>query len=202
MPNPTESSFRPGAPRRSTRRLWLVLAVCAAPVIASYLAYYVFPPKGRTNYGELVLPQRPVPALALTQLDGTPFDAQSLRGKWVMVQVAPGDCDAACAERLYNMRQVRATTGRERDRIERVWLVSDAAPLSTVIMREHDGTLFLRAQPAELERFLALPEGGRLIDHIWLIDPLGNLMLRWPKDADPNKMKRDVNKLLKASRVG
>ena len=69
-------------------------------------------------------------------------------------------------------------------------------------MREHDGTLFLRAQPAELERFLALPEGGRLIDHIWLIDPLGNLMLRWPKDADPNKMKRDVNKLLKASRVG
>lgn len=202
MPNPTESSSRPGAPRRSTRMLWLVLAVCAAPVIASYLAYYVFPPKGRTNYGELVLPQRPVPALALTQLDGTPFDAQSLRGKWVMVQVAPGDCDAACAERLYNMRQVRATTGRERDRIERVWLVSDAAPLSTVIMREHDGTLFLRAQPAELERFLALPEGGRLIDHIWLIDPLGNLMLRWPKDADPNKMKRDVNKLLKASRVG
>lgn len=202
MPDPTESSSRPGVPRRSSRMLWLVLAVCAAPVIASYLAYYVFPPEGRTNYGELVLPQRPVPALSLAQLDGTPFDAQSLRGKWVMVQVAPGDCDAACAERLYNMRQVRATTGRERDRIERVWLVSDAAPLSTVIMREHDGTHFLRAQPAELERFLALPEGGRLNDHIWLIDPLGNLMLRWPKDADPNKMKRDVNKLLKASRVG
>jgi hypothetical protein len=182
--------------------LWLVLAVCAAPVIASYLAYYVFPPEGRTNYGELVSPQRPVPALALQQLDGTPFDAQSLRGKWVMVQVAPGDCDAACAERLYNMRQVRATTGRERERIERVWLVSDAAPLSTVIMREHDGTHFLRAQPAELERFLAVPQGGRLADHVWLIDPLGNLMLRWPKDADPNKMKRDMNKLLKASRVG
>lgn len=202
MPQPTDSSNSTVPAQRSYRMLWLVLAVCAAPVIASYFAYYVFPPEGRTNYGELVVPQRPLPPLSLRQLDGTPFEARSLLGKWVMVQVAPGDCDAACAERLYNMRQVRATTGRERDRIERVWLVSDAAPLSTVIMREHDGTLFLRAEPAELERFLDVPPGGRLTDHIWIIDPLGNQMLRWPRDADPNKMKRDMNKLLKASRVG
>ena len=192
------------APRRSYRLLWLVLAVCLAPAVASYFMYYLSPPSGRTNYGDLVEPQRALPALNLKHLDGQAFDPARLRGKWVMVQVDSGDCDAACAAKLYAMRQVRTTTGKDRDRIERVWLITDSAPLSTVLMREYDGTRFLRAQTAELEAFLALPAepNARLADPIWLIDPLGNLMLRWPRDADPNRMKKDLGKLLKASRVG
>ncbi|MEG2155568.1 MAG: cytochrome C oxidase subunit I [Burkholderiaceae bacterium] len=191
-------------PRWRNGKLWLVLAVCLAPAIASYFMYYALPPAGRTNYGELVEPQRPLPALSLNHLDGKAFDAERLRGKWVMVQVDGGDCDADCVAKLYSMRQVRTTTGKDRDRIERLWLVADAAPLSTVLMREYDGTVFLRARPAELASFLALPEGAQaqLADHIWLIDPLGNLMLRWPRAADPNRMKKDIAKLLKASRVG
>ena len=192
------------APRRSYRLLWLVLVVCLAPAVASYFMYYLTPPSGRTNYGELVEPQRAMPALNLKHLDGQAFDPARLRGKWVMVQVDSGDCDAACVAKLYAMRQVRTTTGKDRDRIERVWLIADAAPLSTVLMREYDGTRRLRAQPGELEGFLALPaeDHARMSEHIWLIDPLGNLMLRWPRDADPNRMKKDLGKLLKASRVG
>ncbi len=189
---------------RRYRALYLLLAVCVAPVVASYAVYYFLPPEGRTNYGALVEPQRPLPALTLHRLDGSAMTAASLRGNWIMVQVDTGACDAPCKKKLWQMRQVRLTSGRDADRVLRLWLIVDDAPLATPLMREFDGTLFLRARPEELARFLPLPDqaGARLADHIWLIDPLGNLMLRWPKDADPNRMKKDLSKLLKASRIG
>lgn len=189
---------------RRFRPLYLLLVVCLAPVLASYTAYYLVPPSGRTNYGALIEPQRPLPALTLSRLDGTPVPARSLRGAWVMVQVAPSACDAACEKKLWQMRQVRLTTGRDADRVQRVWLVVDDGPLPAPVMREYDGTQFLRARADEVAAYLALPDepGARLDDHIWLIDPLGNLMMRWPKDADPNRMKKDLIKVLKASGIG
>ena len=189
---------------RRYRMLYLLLAVCVAPVIASYTAYYLLPPAGRTNYGALVEPQRPLPALSLRRLDGTAVEAASLRGSWTMVQVDGGECDAACAKKLWQMRQVRLTTGKDADRVGRVWLIVDEAPLATSVIREYDGTMFLRARADEVAAFLPLPAGpgARLADHIWLIDPLGNLMMRWPKDADPNRMKKDLIRLLKASGIG
>jgi len=189
---------------RRYRMLYLLLAVCVAPVIASYTAYYLLPPSGRTNYGALIEPQRPLPALALQRLDGTAVPAASLRGSWLMAQVDAGGCDAACEKKLWQMRQVRLTTGKDADRVQRVWLIVDDAPLATSVIREYDGTIFLRARADEVAAFLPLPSepAATLADHIWLIDPLGNLMLRWPKDADPNRMKKDLIKLLKASGIG
>ena len=102
------------------------------------------------------------------------------------------------------MRQVRLTAGKDADRVQRVWLITDDTPLSTSLIREFDGTLFLRASADEAASFLPLPadRAAKLADHIWLIDPLGNLMMRWPKEADPNRMKKDLTKLLKASGIG
>lgn len=203
----SNSPSQAAAPRSHWRRyrvLYALLVVCLAPVIASYSAYYLLAPAGRTNYGELIQPQRPTPALTLRLLDGRQFDVKSLRGQWVMVHVDGGDCGETCQRKLWEMRQVRLTTGKDSDRIDRLWLITDVAPLQTIVMREYEGTLFLRADPAQLQAFLALPPepDARLADHIWLIDPLGNLMLRWPKSADPNRMKRDLGRLLKASQVG
>lgn len=202
----TENTPAADAPShwRRYRMLYLLLAVCVAPVIASYTAYYLLPPSGRTNYGTLVEPQRPMPALSLKWLDGTAVEAAKLRGSWLMLQVDGGACDAACEKKLWQMRQVRLTTGKDADRVQRVWLIADEAPLATSVIREYDGTLFLRAGVDEVAAFLPLPEaaGAKLADHIWLVDPLGNLMLRWPKDADPNRMKKDLIKLLKASTIG
>jgi hypothetical protein len=194
----------PPSPWRRYRPLVLLLAVCIAPVLASYTAYYVLPPSGRTNYGALIEPQRPLPALSLRQLDGTPVAAGSLRGAWVMVQVDASACDARCENKLWQMRQVRLTAGKDADRVRRLWLILDDAPLATRILREYDGTLFLRARAEEVTAFLPLPAEpqAQLADHIWLIDPLGNLMMRWPKDADPSRMKKDLLRLLKASGIG
>jgi hypothetical protein len=178
--------------------LYLLIAITALPIAAAYIAYYVAPPSGRTNYGTLIEPQRPTPALPMTKLDGTAFDLRELRGNWVFVMVDGGDCDKRCADKMLMMRQQRTMTGKDRDQIERVWLITDQVPLSIMLMREFEGTHFIRAPLQPLRDFLLLPDVAdvRLQDHIWVIDPRGNLMLRWPKNAEPNGVKRDVARLL------
>ena len=113
-----------------------------------------------------------------------------------------GECDRVVPSKLLMMRQQRSMTGKDSDRIERVWLITDREPLPIVLMREYEGTHFVRAPLQALREFLVLPDGpdAQLQDHIWLIDPRGNLMLRWPKDPEINGVKRDIAKLLKVVR--
>ena len=184
-------------------KLLAILAVCASPLIASYIAYYVVKPGGRTNYGDILDPrQYPMPALGSTALDGTPAGLDTYKGKWIMLQVDSGACDAKCKNKLFEMRQLRLTQGKAMDRIERVWMITDATPLDTTLMREYDGTRMLRVPPAALQKWLPVDTGARMTDHLYMIDPLGNLMMRFPKDADANKIKKDLGKLMRASSIG
>jgi cytochrome oxidase Cu insertion factor (SCO1/SenC/PrrC family) len=186
--------------------LLLVLLVCASPLIFSYLTYYVIKPAGRNNYGALIDPRAhpipPAPALALRTLDGKPVSLEQYRGKWVMLQSGPSACPERCQQQLYAMRQLRLMQGREMERIERVWLITDNAPLETLLIREFDGTDMLRAPAAALKAWLPVEAGGNIDDHLYLVDPMGHLMMRFPKDANPAKVKNDINKLLKASAIG
>lgn len=188
---------------RGIWNLWLVIAVCAAPLVLSYLMYYVIKPQSRSNYGTLIDPRvHPLPALNAKSLDGKPIELEAYKGKWIMLQVDGAECGEPCKKKLWEMRQLRLTQGKEMNRIERVWLITDEKPLETMLMREYDGTRMLRADPQRIKAWLPTAEGGTPQDHIYLIDPLGNLMMRFPKDADPNRMKRDISRLLKASAIG
>lgn len=184
-------------------KLMAVLAVCAAPLVLSYFMYYVVKPSGRTNYGEILDPRLyPIPALGSTSLDGKPLGLDAYKGKWILLKTDSGDCQEACKKQLFAMRQLRLMQGKEMDRIERVWLVTDDKPLDTVLMREYDGTRMLRAPLAGVAKWLPVEQGVKLEEHMYLIDPLGNLMMRFPKDADPSKVKKDIAKVLKASAIG
>jgi hypothetical protein len=184
-------------------KMLAVLLICASPLIFSYLTYYVIKPTGRTNYGALIDPrQHPIPELGALGLDGKPAGLDAYKGKWIMLQVAPGDCQQACKDQLVAMRQLRLMQGKEMERIERVWLITDDAPLDTMLMRVIDGTRFLRVKPDVLKAWLPVEQGGNVSDHMYLIDPLGHLMMRFPKNADPQKVKTDMGKLLKASAIG
>jgi hypothetical protein len=188
---------------RGRWKLLAILLVCAAPIILSYLTYYVIKPSSRTNYGTLIDPRNyPIPPLGTATLDGKPAALADYQGKWIMLQVDGGSCPETCQKKLYDMRQLRLTQGKEMDRIERVWLITDKEPLDTMLMREYDGTHLLRARADLVNAWLPVEEGTVAADHIFMIDPLGNLMMRFPKDADPNKIKKDINKLLKASSIG
>jgi hypothetical protein len=170
-----------------------IAALCAAPVIASYLAFYVWQPAGRTNYGDL-LEVRPLPDRTLSHLDGRPFRFADLKGKWVMLMLDSGACAQACEDRLLMMRQTRLMQGKDAERIERVFLITDEAPLSTLLLREFDGTRMIRAGAVGQ----AFPAPGSSSDHIYLADPRGNLMLRFPKEPDPGRVKKDIERLLRA----
>lgn len=180
-------------------KMLLVLLVCASPVIASYVSYYFLKPDGRTNYGSL-LEVKPLPHAPLALLDGKPFAMGEFKGKWLLVTIDGGACSDACIKKLYAMRQVRLAAGKDKERVERAWLINDAAALSTMTMREYDGTRMLRAPGAAVLK--EFPAAQHVEDHIYLIDPLGNLVLRFPKDADPARMKKDLDRLLKYSRIG
>ena len=141
-------------------------------------------------------------AKELSGLDGKPASLEQWRGKWILLQVDGAGCDKACQQKLYYMRQLRLTQGKEMDRIERVWLITDNTPVDIGLMKQYDGTHLLRVDPQKLAAWLPVVEGTTASDHMYMIDPLGNLMMRFPKDPDANKIKKDIIKLLKASSIG
>jgi hypothetical protein len=193
----------PPARRRLQRlKLLAVLLVCASPVIASYLAYYVFPPTGRTNYGELIQPQRPVPELRLSQPSGESAHWTPLLGQWVLLQVDGGACPGPCADKLYALRQQRTMTGKHRDRLERVWLIADDATPGPQTLEGYEGTVILRADAQQLTTWLEVAPGRALSDYLFVIDPQGNLMMRFLADGDPKRIHKDISRLLRASRIG
>lgn len=181
-----------------------VLLICAAPVMASYLTYYVVKPSSTKSFGELVEPQRPMPTLAATTLDGKATTLASLRGQWLLVSIAGGTCAKPCSDHLYMQRQLRETLGKEKDRLDWVWLISDDAPLAPELAArlmdpamKTQGFQALRIREPDLATWL---NGG--VARLYLIDPQGNYMMRFPENMTIDqaaKAKADINRLLRAS---
>jgi hypothetical protein len=188
---------------RGRGKLLLILLACAAPVIASYLTYYVIRPEGRSNYATLIEPAREMPAaLPLVDLQGRAVAANTLRGQWLLVVAAPGACDTDCEKRLFAQRQLREMTGRERDRIDKLWLVTDNAPIKPELLAAlaaTPATEVLRVPATDLAAWLAAAPGESLESHLYLVDPMGRWMMRAPRQLDPAKFKRDIDRVLRAS---
>lgn len=183
-------------PRRRTT-LALLLLVIGVPLLATlFVAYVLHPGGGKPPYGELVQPQRPVPALQLRTLDGKPFDLRRLDGYWLMLVAGPAACDGGCQQLLYAMRQFYLAAGPDQYRVARVWLITDDAPVNPGVLAPAAGTVMLRADPAQLRRWLPLARRASLQGPMWLVDPLGNLMLRFPAGFDPRRALGVFSKLL------
>lgn len=185
-------------------KMLLVLLVCAAPVIASYFSFYVLRPQGRSNYAALIQPSRSLPALALRDLDGQPMAAASLRGQWLLLALGPARCTDACERRLYVQRQLREMLGREKDRLDKLWLVTDAGEVPALLRASLQAggpadVTILRADRAALAQWLEPQSGQALEDHLYLVDPMGEWMMRVPVEPDPARLKRDLERLLRAS---
>jgi hypothetical protein len=184
-------------------KMMLVLLVCAAPVIASYFTYFVIRPQGRTNYSELIQPQQPLPAeLPLADLQGQAVAPATLKGQWLLVVVAGGACNDACEKNLWLQRQLREALGREKDRLDKVWLINDGAPARPQTVQAVTTGVpvtVLRVAPAALASWLQPAAGRSLEDHMYIVDPMGNWMMRVPPQPDAAKLKRDIEKLLRAS---
>lgn len=187
---------------RGRLKMLFILLVCAAPVLASYFMYYVVRPEGRRNYGELITPQRPLPSFNVTTLGGAALPVGGLKDQWLLISVAGAACDALCQQHLYFQRQLRESLGREKDRLDWVWLVTDDAPIPAALAPALKDATVLRVSPADLAQWLEPVPGKALADHLYLVDPLGNWMMRFPSPMDATgagKAKLDLERLLRAS---
>jgi hypothetical protein len=200
LPQLDQNNARSAASTRAGRwKMFALLLVSAAPVVASYFMYYVVRPEGRRNYGELVNPQRPLPAFNGLDAQGQPVPLTQLKDQWLLISVADSTCDAACQEHLYLQRQLRETLGKEKDRLDWVWLRTGTAPLSDALKQATSAAVVLQVDAAQLATWLEPASGQRLEDHLYVVDPLGNWMMRFPANMDPKQAKRDLDRLLRAS---
>ena len=169
-------------------KLALIAAACAAPFVLGTAAYFLEWGRGASGaYGELIAP-RPV--------SGAPLDA--LRGKWVLVSFDAAACDAYCEKKLYFMRQIRTAQHKDAGRVERLWVLTDAGKPRAELLAAIEGTRLAAYKDTAAARDFP----GNVADHVYLIDPLGNLMLRFPREPDPSKMLQDLKRLLRLSQIG
>lgn len=206
-PTPQAPGAAPAGKRRSLLPLYAVLLLSLAPVIAAAVVYFMpeFRPGETTNYGTLVEPQRPMPPAAelpLATLDGQPFDLNSLKGRWVLAAADGAECPESCARKLFILRNTHASQGKNVERLVRVWFITDDAAVPQKVLDAYQGTVMVRVDPERLKAYL--PTGGQesLADPLWVIDPLGNLILRYPAEADAVKFRKDVSKIVYNSRIG
>lgn len=204
MPQLGEVARADQARTRSGRlKMLTLLLICAAPVIASYFTYYVLRPAGGgRNFGELIQPPLDMPEVVARDLSGQPQPLRSLRGQWLLLSVSGGACDKVCQNNLYYQRQLRETQGKEKERIDRVWLIADDAPVADPLQPALAQARVLRVDAATLQAWLKPAAGQALQDHIYVVDPMGNWMMRFPAHMDvhaASSARRDLERLLRAS---
>ena len=203
LPSQTSSSLSESSRTRGGRMyMMLVLLACAAPVLLSYLTYYVIRPEGRVHHGDLIEPQRTLPAWSAKDLQDKDVPLSTLKGQWLLVAVASGECDDKCERLLFVQRQLHKLLNKESDRLDRIWLLTDQAVPPQKLLTVIEGATVLRVSPESLAQWLAPANGRALGEHLYLIDPMGNWMMRfnYPEDAKTVvDMKRDLERLMRAS---
>ena len=202
LPDPTQSDVRQVRTRSGRWKMLAVLLVCAAPVVASYFTYYVLRPTQQRSYGELISNQPALPDIQAQTLDGRNVDLPSLKGQWLLVSTSAAACEQRCQDNLYLQRQLRETLGREKDRLDWVWLINDQQPVPDSIRPALNQGTALRV-PAQAINTWLKPEAGHALDeHLYVVDPQGHWMMRFPAGMDKaaaGKAKRDLDRLLRAS---
>jgi cytochrome oxidase Cu insertion factor (SCO1/SenC/PrrC family) len=200
----------PNAVRRGRRQLLLLAALFFVPLAIAFWMYYGptgWRPSGDASKGDLIDPARPLAALALTTADGTQTKPDFLRGKWSMVYVGDGLCDDRCRKALYLTRQSRVALNKDMDRVQRVFLVTGRCCDRGFLAQEHPDLVVVRvdddASAALLEPFptyggLPLADAGR----IFIVDPLGNLLMSYAPTAPDKALLTDMKKLLRLSHIG
>lgn len=195
---------------RGRRQLLLIVAMFFLPLALAFVLYYGFSdwrPAGRTNQGELIHPARPLPQSALLTPDDQPLEKDLFKGKWSLVYIGNGQCDARCREALTLMRQTRLALNDDAARVKRVFLATADCCDLEYLHREHEGLIAARAEEEGdrplLDTFpryddIPVDTAGR----IYIVDPLGNLMMSYATNAPQKALLEDMKKLLKLSHIG
>lgn len=197
-------------PAAGRRKLIALMAIYAAPLIAAWLWLgYVRSNEGAgvSVNGELISPAVPLTEFTLIDGVGRAWKLDNLEEKWSMVYFAGETCGQQCEETLYNMRQVRLSTGRRMDRVQRVLVTADVAVMAQKLADANEGLAVVGGSVDEIDSLKAqineAETGMSMCEHcVYLVDPFANVMMRFSPAVDPKKIYKDLKHLLKVSRIG
>lgn len=182
-----------------------IFLACSLPLLLAVFVFFVFKPVGQVGYGNLIHPARPVPSVTVTALDQQPFALDQLKGQWLLVSVGTSTCPNDCAQQLFIQKQMREMLNKDKDRVDRVWLLLDEGPIREEIKPLLTDTLVLRVSEAVVKDWLsgdlALQESTA---QLFVVDPQGYAMLRMPTPKtgkEASAAKSVLQKLLAASAV-
>lgn len=206
----TDKEIDPKARSISRIKMIALISIYAAPLIAAWLWLgYVRSNEGVgvSVNGELIKPAVPVKDFELRNASGDSWGVENFKQKWSMVYFSDEECNAACEKSLYNMRQVRLSTGRRMDRVQRVFVTGDLVNMSGKLEQASEGLAVVGGTNEQMSaldtQFRAAEKEMQPCENcIYLVDPFGNLMMRFSPDLDPKKMYKDLKHLLKVSRIG
>jgi hypothetical protein len=198
-------SSTPGQLRaRNLRMLGGLAGLFLLPLLASFWMYYGtdWRPASRVNHGELITPVRPLAQVNLPIVLGNPGHGALFRHTWSLVYVGRGSCEESCRQSLYVMRQARLALNNDMTRVERVFLASADCCDRNLLTQEHSGIVVVDASGADSRPLLsAFPETDRERS-LFVVDPLGNLMMRFDTRQDAKGLLQDLQKLLRLSSIG
>lgn len=187
----------------------MLMLLFVLPVVLATLLYLTgWRPSSSGNHGELIQPVRQVEGGVLQTLDGQPAYFSELRGKWIMVHFGSSSCPEECMKSIYYMRQVHAAQAKEIGRVQRVFIATDMGAAEK-LKAKLEGYPEMRVWTGEKKALAEVLQSfgidaGQLAEQqgIYLVDPLGNLIMRYPPGIDPGGMLKDLTRLLKYSWVG
>ena len=183
-------------------KLLLLALVFLGPLALSFILYYGvsdWRPEGSTENGELLTPT--VLSDEVLLVDGADDQISKFRVKWSLVYVIDGQCDESCLNTLYETRQIRRSMGRDMERLQRVYIVTDGQPDYDFLALEHPDLIVASAESAASRDFI-VTVGDIQQGDVFLVDPLGNLMMKFPAELSMKEIKKDLVHLLKVSRIG
>lgn len=201
-PTPSDTLVNAKQTKYGRWKMLAIWVVCAAPVIASYFTFYIVKPSATTSYGDIISPPKMIPPLPAFALDKNLVQLPSLKGQWLLISVAGGDCNAACEQHLFLQRQIRESLGKDKDRLDWVWIVHDDTNVKETLKPALQTATVLHVAQSDLSQWLQPVSGKPLSDHLYLVDPMGNWMMRFNTSTESEtakKIKKDVERVLRAS---
>jgi len=193
------------AARRAGRRNFLLLALLFfVPFVAAvWLYYYSAWRPSLAAHGELIDPPHHLPAIALTLPDGGTAPPGVLRGSWSLVYLGEKSCAEACTKALAELARVRLALDKDATRVQRVLLHAGDCCAPGFPGPDDQDLLVLGATGPEGEAYLALfPRAPYDTPSIYVIDPLGNLMMRHAASGSAEGLLKDLERLLRLSSIG
>ncbi len=181
-----------------------VAALFLVPLGVAFALYYGsdWRPGKRTNHGELIVPPRPLPAVALRDADGAALPPRLFHGKWSLVYLGSGRCPDSCRQALYTMRQTRLELNQEMGRVQRVFLATGECCERAFLATEYPGLITVDAAEESAAALLREFPRAAPVSELYIVDPLGNLMLRFDLGKDQKGLLQDLKKLLTLSQIG